>query len=105
MILKYDFDIDNQAVLVNLRRLTNQTFKLLPIREEGADWEKPLVTILEELSGLDRLLIEDHESLCSLICKLEGLFSLTQENDFMTYRGVIFECLNLFSELSKICQD
>lgn len=105
MILKYDFYIDNEALLVNLHRLTNQTFKLLPVREEGADWEKPLTSILEELSGLDRLLLDHHDLLCSLICKLEGLFVLTKENDFMIYRGVIFECLNLFSQISKLCQD
>lgn len=105
MILKYGFDIDDKAVLVSLSRLINQTFKLLPIREEGADWEKPLTTILEELQGMDRLFFDQHETFFPLICKLEGLFSLTGEDEFMTYRGIIFECLNLFSELRKVCQD
>jgi len=38
MLLKYDFNIDNNAIQANLKRLTNQVYKLLPIREEGADW-------------------------------------------------------------------
>lgn len=105
MLLKYDFDINNDAVLVNLRRLTNQIYKLLPLREEGGDWRKPLSTIMEELAGMDRLFLGQHSVLFKLSCKLEGLFELTEENDFMLYRGVIFECLGLLGELEKICRD
>ena len=104
MLLKYDFNIDNNAIQANLKRLTNQVYKLLPIREEGADWQKPLTTILEELSGMDSLFFGQHTVLFTLICKLEGLFNLTEKNDFLLYRGIIFECLNLLSELNKICQ-
>ena len=104
MILKYGFNIDNNAISVNLNRLTNQIYKLLPVREEGGDWQKPLTTILEELSGMDRLLFDQHIILFPLICKLEGLFILTEENDFLSYRGIIFECLNLLTELNKKCQ-
>jgi hypothetical protein len=51
---------------------------LLPSREEGADWEKPLSTLIEEIAGMDRLLVGHHEILFPLLCKLEGLFVLTQ---------------------------
>lgn len=104
MVLKYGFNIDNNAISINLNRLTNQIYKLLPVREEGGDWQKPLTTILEELSGMDRLLFDQHIILFPLICKLEGLFILTEENDFLSYRGIIFECLNLLTELNKKCQ-
>lgn len=104
MLLKYGFNIDNEAISANLKRLTNQIYKLLPIREEGVDWQKPLTTILEELSGMDSLFFNQHTILFTLICKLEGLFKLTKENDFLLYRGIIFECLNLLSELNKSCQ-
>lgn len=104
MVLKYGFNIDNNAISINLNRLTNQIYKLLPIREEGGDWQKPLTTILEELSGMDRLLFDQHIILFPLICKLEGLFILTEKNDFLSYRGIIFECLNLLTELNKKCQ-
>jgi hypothetical protein len=53
---------------------------LLPSREEGADWQKPLVTIQEELAGMDLLLIRYHEILFQLMCKLEGLLLLTDED-------------------------
>jgi len=39
-----------------------------------------------------------------LLNKLEGLYSLTHENDFSCYRRTIFECLGLLDELKKeIC--
>ena len=75
------------------------------MREEGADWQKPLTTILVELSGMDRLFVDQHHIFFPLICKLEGLFNLTEEDDFSSYRGIIFECLSLLSDLNKICQN
>lgn len=101
MLLKYDLNIDKNAIEVNLTRLTNQIYKLLPVREEGGDWQKPLETIMEELAGMDRLFIDQQPSLYKLACKLEGLFTLEGKNDFMIYRGVIFECLGIVSELQK----
>lgn len=99
MVIKYEADIKKEAIENNLNRLVNQIYKLLPTREEGLDWDTPLFTIMEELSGMDRLLIDQHEILFSLMSKLEGLFTLTQENDFFQFRRTIFECLNLVSNL------
>ena len=101
MLLKYDMDIDIEAIKINLKRLTNQIYKLLPLREEGEDWIKPLENIMEEFAGMDRLFIDQQPSLYKLSCKLEGLFTLTQEDSFMTYRGVIFECLGIIGDLLK----
>lgn len=42
MILKYDININNDIIINRLQNLINQTYKLLPNREEDADWEKPL---------------------------------------------------------------
>ena len=41
----------------------------------------------------------DGEIIFSLMCKLEGLFTLNGENDFFEYRRTIFECLNLIQEI------
>ena len=101
MLLKYDIDIEKEAIKINLSRLTNQIYKLLPLREEGGNWQRPLETIMEELSGMDRLFLDQQPNLYKLSCKLEGLFTLVDKNDFMTYRGVIFECLGIISDLSK----
>ena len=47
MELKYKFEFNNKVIIRRLKNLTNQIYKLLPIREEQLDWEKPLETIIE----------------------------------------------------------
>lgn len=58
MLLKYGLNIEKEAVQANLVRITNQVYKLLPIREEDKNWTKPLETIIEELAGMDRLFLD-----------------------------------------------
>lgn len=101
MIIKYDAYISNEAISTVLKRIINQIYKLLPSREEGSDWEKSLTTIIQELVGMDVLLIDHHEIFFSLLCKLEGLFALVKPEDFFLFRKTIFECLNLASELKN----
>lgn len=106
MIEKYQVEISNDVICRNLSKLTNRIYKLLPNREESIDWEKPLETILEEFAGMRALLIDQEEIFFSLLCKLEGLFTLTKEDDFFLFRRTIFECLSLIDRLKKeICQD
>lgn len=100
MILKYDANIENEAIIVNLDRITNQVFKLLPSREEGNDWQTPLQNLIIELAGMDELLL-DHVNLFALLCKLEALLTLTEEDDFFAFRKVIFEALGILSEIKK----
>lgn len=106
MKIKYGFMADDNSVQKNLKRLTNQIYKLLPEREEELDWRSPLNTIILELAGMDRLLIDKHDILFPLLCKLEGLFILTQPEDFHMFRRTIFECLSLIDSLKKsLCED
>jgi hypothetical protein len=108
MLLKYNIEIETAAIQASIKRLTNQIYKLLPNREEEADWQTPLTTIIEEVSGMSRLVQGHQETLFMLLCKLEGLFILTEKEDFFSYRRTIFECLNLMSTLKgeiEICQD
>jgi hypothetical protein len=46
---------------------------------------------------MDKLLIDYHDVLFPLLCKLKGLYDLNKEEDFFLYRRTIFECLNLLS--------
>lgn len=105
MILKYNIQMQNTVISDRLQNLINQIYKLLPSREEGIDWEKPLQTILEELVGMQRLMNYNYsEIFFPLLSKLEGLYSLIEEGDFLCYRRTIFECLGLMNELQKrIC--
>lgn len=100
MIIKYGIDIEKEAIEKNIKRLTNQIFKLLPKREEGGDWEVPLDNIIIEISGLNSLLL-DQVDLFSLLCRLEGLRELKGEDDFFLFRKNIFECLNLLSGIKS----
>lgn len=102
MKIKYDTEVSIAAIEKDLRKLTNQIYKLLPNREEGIDWINPLQTIMEELAGMNRLLIDQEDIFFSLLCKLEGLFILTDDKeDFFLYRRTIFECLSLINEIKE----
>lgn len=105
MVIKYNVEIQDEVVIKELKKLTNLIYKLLPTREEDIDWQKPLETIIEELAGINRLLIDQHEILFPLLSKLEGLFTLTKTEDFDLFRRMIFECLGMMNTLIKQCQD
>ena len=69
MLIKYEAEIQDSSIYFNLKRITNQVYKLLPSREEGVDWERPLETLIEELAGMDKILIDQHDILFPLLCK------------------------------------
>ena len=100
---KYDLEVSPEVFTASLKRNINLVYKLLPMREEGQDWTKPLETILEELVGMNRLLVDLQPSLFPIICKLEGLYSLTAAEDMSLFRRTIFECLSLLSKLDYGC--
>lgn len=103
-MIKYNYNLTKDVFQQTIARLINQIYKLLPDREEGIDWTKPLETTIIELVGLSNLINSQYDSmLFSLICKLEGLFELRADADFMLYRRTIFEILNLLSEFEKKC--
>ena len=100
MVFKYDIEFDKDAVIKNINRITDRIFKLLPSREEGGDWETPLKNLILEIIGMDQLWV-DQTNLFSLLCKLEALQTLTEENDFFTFRKLIFECLSLITQIKN----
>lgn len=104
-IKKYNIQLDEKAIQSNFIKLINQTYKLLPLREEGKDWEKPLDSIIEQLLGMKRL-IDDQDSLFFLIlCKLEGLYQLQSQEDMLLFRRIIFKSLQLIGALKKnVCE-
>lgn len=106
MIIKYNINIDNYILCSSFKKIINQTYKLLPMREQGQEWTKPLETIIQELSGMKRLFMGQEKDLFFLIlCKMEGLFCLDRAEDMNLYRRTIFECLRLLSTLRmEICK-
>lgn len=91
-------EVDNQMIAENLERIVNQIFRLLPCREEGEDWIKPLETLTVEISGLDKLLASNPKTF-SLLCKLKGMKELTEESDFMLFRRTVFETCGIVDAL------
>lgn len=79
-------------------RLTNQLWKLIPMRENNEDWHKQLDTMIIEVMGLKEIFISNPLFLQILI-KLEGL--KTVDIGFDLYRKTVFETINLLQELKK----
>lgn len=52
---KYSFDFSQDVIIKNITRLTNQLWKLIPMRENQEDWEKQLETVIIEIAGLGEI--------------------------------------------------
>lgn len=95
---KYNFDFSQDVIIKNITRLTNQLWKLIPMRENQEDWEKQLETVIIEIAGLGEIFNQTPPFL-QLLAKLEGIKS--QETDFAIYRRTVFECISLIQEIKK----
>lgn len=89
---KYGFmEISKDEMDKNIQRLTNQLWKLIPMRENDEDWQKQLNTTTIEIAGLGEIF--QNAQFLSLLSKLEGL--RLQEVEFGLYRKTIFESISL----------
>ena len=79
-------------------RLTNQLWKLIPMRENNEDWHKQLDTMIIEVVGLKEIFISSPLFLQILI-KLEGLKAVDIEFDL--YRKTVFEAINLLQDINR----
>ena len=101
-IEQYNATIDKEVIENNLNRITDRIFKLLPMREEGQDWQISLHNLVLEIIGLNNLLDLGGQSvLFNVVIKLKTLETLTTEEDFLDFRKTIFECLSLMSKVKK----
>ena len=83
----------NEAFKKNQRRLVNQMWKLIPMREHGEAWDRQLDTVIIEIAGLNDLFNPQ-------FLQLKGL--QTEETNFDLYRKTIFECISLLQELHYV---
>lgn len=93
---KYEIEFSQETIQKTVRRLTNQLWKLIPMRENDEDWYKQLQTVTLEIAGLNELFIS--LTFLQLLSKLEGL--QIKEVNFELYRKTIFECINILQELN-----
>ena len=57
LLTKYDFVFSSNDVETNIKRLTNQLWKLIPMRENGENWRKQLDTVTLEVVGLNEIFL------------------------------------------------
>lgn len=57
MITSYGFDFRARDIEVSVRRLTNQLWKLIPMREHEENWIKQLDTVILEIAGLHEIFL------------------------------------------------
>ena len=95
MLTKYSFEFSEEEVNKEIMRLTNQLWKLIPMREKDEDWDKQLETVIIDIAGKDEIFLHNSQFL-QLLSKLEGLRLV--DVDFSIYRKTVFECINLLNE-------
>ena len=97
IVTNYGFSIPADTLSSDINRLTNQLWKLIPMRENEENWLGQLETVIIELSGLN-IIFAKQNNFIVLLSKLEGLKIV--ETDFNTYRKTVFETISLLREMS-----
>ena len=93
---KYGIDIPKEIIEQDVNRLTNQLWKLIPMRENNENWEGQLKSVIVELTGINQIFDIDIKYLI-LLAKLEGLKNT--EIEFSIYRKTVFESISLLREI------
>ena len=88
--------IDEETYEFNINRLTNQIWKLIPMKENQENWKGQLDSVLLEVAGLGELFNSSKKFLV-LFTKLEGLGA--GDWSFDLYRKTVFECISLLREI------
>lgn len=99
MILKYGAEVSQVTFEKNITRLTNQLWKLIPMRENEENWQKQLNTVIIEIAGMNELLMNKSDGF-QLLTKLEGMLQI-EGMSFDLYRKTVFECISLLQGLKK----
>lgn len=93
----YDEEFVNYLVVKDIRRLINQVWKLLPMRENNEDWQKQLNSVIVEIRGLHRMFGGELNFLITL-SKLEGLM---ETENLPIYRSTVFSIISLMTEMVR----
>ena len=90
MNTKYNTYLPENILQQDLTRLTNQIWKLIPMRENEEDWQEHLRDVIIEIAGLRHVLgLKD----LLLLSKLEGL--LDKGYDYLASGNVYFDTSKL----------
>ena len=89
--------IPQTIVTSDVNRLTNQLWKLIPMRENNENWCGHLDSLIIEIAGLNGLSSNINEKFLILLSKLKGL--RIEDTTFQVYRKTVFECISLLREM------
>ena len=89
--------IPDAVLTSDINRLTNQLWKLIPMRENKENWLSHLESLIVEIAGLNELSSNTDEKFLILLSKLKGL--QIEETIFQVYRKTVFECISLLREM------
>lgn len=89
--------IPDAVLTSDINRLTNQLWKLIPMRENEENWLGHLESLIVEIAGLNKLCSNTDEKFLILLSKLKGL--QIEETMFQVYRKTVFECISLLREM------
>lgn len=89
--------IPDSVITADVNRLTNQMWKLIPMRENNENWLGQLQSLIVEVSGLNALSSNISEKFLILLSKLKGLE--VENTEFQLYRKTVFECISLLREM------
>lgn len=89
--------LPDTVVTTNINRLTNQLWKLIPMRENQENWLAHLDYLIVELAGLNELSSNADTNFLILLSKLKGL--KVEDTPFQIYRKTVFECISLLREM------
>ena len=92
MTTKYGFDCNLDE---SRKRVTNQIWKLIPLWEENADWEKQLNSVIIEIAGLNEI-FKGQVNFLTLLSKLEGMRIIKH---FEPYRRNVLGSITMFNDL------
>ena len=95
---KYNILFEPEEIKNEILRLTNQLWKLIPMRENDEDWNKQLETVIVDIAGKDEIFLHNSHFL-QLLSKLEGI--RVEETEFNIFRKTVFECINIINEVNR----
>ena len=98
--MKCGISIPEKSFKSDIDRLTNQLWKLIPMKENEENWLEQLNTVIIEIRGLSEIFASNDKFLI-LLSKLEGL-KISDDLEFSTYRKTVFESISLLREMLNV---
>ncbi len=91
--------IPNSDLILYFKRLVNQLYKLMPIKEnKDVTYDKYLTKLIQQLHGGEKLIISD-SLFIEIIFNLESLFMI---DDIYLHNSIVKENISICQKLIKV---